>query len=184
MIESCGKWIKINSSDPISGRRENAARRRLRVCWRRVCAVSFVSTFSTVPFGLERKLEARSVAFIMYFHVVCSSEFFAVPSRRKSTRNLFSQATKLMVLMDHEFAGNSTGPPCAFLQCFFHMGISLPLGKQLIGKCLFITRHDPSHRAEPPSSYSSPCTSLPTLVPITPLALQLGRRPWGNAVNP
>ena len=35
----------------------------------------------------------------------------------------------------------------------------------------------------PFSSYSS-CTSLPTLVPITPLALQLRRRPWGNAVNP
>ena len=44
----------------------------------------------------------------------------------------------------------------------------------------FITCHDPSRRAMPPFSYSSPCTSLPTLVPITPLALQLRRRSWGQ----
>ena len=41
----------------------------------------------------------------------------------------------------------------------------------------FITRQDISRRALPPSSSSSPCTSLPTLVPITPLALQLRRQP-------
>ena len=48
----------------------------------------------------------------------------------------------------------------------------------------FITRHDPSRCTLPPFSSYSSCTSLPTLVPITPLALQLRRRPWGNAVNP
>ena len=43
---------------------------------------------------------------------------------------------------------------------------------------------NPSCRALSPFSYSSPCTSLPTLVPITPLALHLRRRLWEKAVNP
>ena len=69
----------------------------------------------------------------MYFHLVCSPEFFAVASGMKSTRKLFRQVTELMVLRDHEFVVNPTSPPFAFLSCPFHMGISLPLGKQRIG---------------------------------------------------
>ena len=69
----------------------------------------------------------------MYFHLECSSEFFAVASGRKSTRKLFRQATELMAVIDHEFVGTSTSPPFAFLSCPFHIGISRPLGKRLIG---------------------------------------------------
>ena len=69
----------------------------------------------------------------MYFHLVYSPEVLVVASGRKSTRKLFHQATELMVTMDHEFLGNSTSPPCAFLSCRFHMAISLPLGKGLTG---------------------------------------------------
>ena len=46
-------------------------------------------------------------------------------------RKLFRQVTELMVTKDHEFVGNSTSPPFAFLSYPFHMGISLPLGKRL-----------------------------------------------------
>ena len=69
----------------------------------------------------------------MYFHLVCSPEFFAVGSGRRSTRKLFRQATELMVPIDHESVGNSTSPPFAFLSCPLHMGISLLSGKRLIG---------------------------------------------------
>ena len=69
----------------------------------------------------------------MYFHLVCSPEFFAVAFGRKSTRKLFRQATELMVLIDHEFVVNPTSLPFVFLPCPFHMGISLPLGKRLLG---------------------------------------------------
>ena len=69
----------------------------------------------------------------MYFHLVCSTESFTVTFGRKSTVNLFHQATELMVLIDHGFVGNSTSPPFAFLSCPFHTGISLPLGKRLEG---------------------------------------------------
>ena len=67
----------------------------------------------------------------MYFHLVYSREFFAVASRTKSTRKLFRQVTEFMVTKDHDFVGNSTSPPFAFLSYPFHMGISLPLGKGL-----------------------------------------------------
>ena len=69
----------------------------------------------------------------MYFHLVCSPEFFAAASERKSTRKHFCQATQLMDLIDHEFVENSTSPPFAVLSCPFHMDISLLLGKRLTG---------------------------------------------------
>ena len=115
MIESCGKSIKIDYSDPISRRREKVVRRRLRTCWRRVSGASFVLTFWPVPLRLEGKLRDGSVGFFMYFHLVCSPEYFAVASERKSTRKPFREATELIVLIDHEFVGNSTSPPFAFL---------------------------------------------------------------------
>ena len=69
----------------------------------------------------------------MYFHLACSPEFFAVASGRKWTRKLFRPATELMVLIDHEFVGNSTSPLFSFLSCPFHMGISLFTGRRPIG---------------------------------------------------
>ena len=48
----------------------------------------------------------------------------------------------------------------------------------------FLTRHGSSQRPLQPVSYSSPCTSLLTLVPVTPLALQLRRRPSGKSGEP
>ena len=48
-------------------------------------------------------------------------------------RKLFRQATTLMDLKDHEFVGNPTSPPFAFLPCHCHMGISLFFGKRVLG---------------------------------------------------
>ena len=39
----------------------------------------------------------------MYFHLVCSPEFFAVAFSRKSTRKAFRRSCELMLLNDHEF---------------------------------------------------------------------------------
>ena len=39
----------------------------------------------------------------MYFHPINSPEFFAVASRRKSTRELFRRLGELMVHMHHKF---------------------------------------------------------------------------------
>ena len=50
----------------------------------------------------------------MYFYMECSRKFFAVASGRKSTCKLFRQATEMMVLIDHEFVGNSTSSCSAF----------------------------------------------------------------------
>ena len=125
--------MKIHHSDPISGHPENAARCRLRICWRRVSVASFVLTFSFVALRLKRKLNDGSVGFSMYFNLVYSSEFSANVSGRKSARKPFCQATKLVVVIDHQFVGNSPSPPLAFLSCPCHMGISLPLAKRLIG---------------------------------------------------
>ena len=69
----------------------------------------------------------------MYFHLVCSQEFFAVATGRKLTRKVLRQATELMVLINHEFIGSSTSPPFAFPSCPFYMGISVPYGKRLTG---------------------------------------------------
>ena len=38
----------------------------------------------------------------MYFHLLCSPEFFAVASARKSARKVFRRSLELMVLKDHE----------------------------------------------------------------------------------
>ena len=47
----------------------------------------------------------------MYFHLVCSLEFFALASLRKSTRKLLRRSLQPMVLKDHEFGQNPTFPP-------------------------------------------------------------------------
>ena len=60
----------------------------------------------------------------MYFHLVCSPEFFGVESSRKSARKLFRRSLELMVLKDHEFGQNPTFPPYAFYPWPFHAGIS------------------------------------------------------------
>ena len=66
----------------------------------------------------------------MYFHLVCSPEFFAVASSRKSARKLSGRSLELMVLKDHEFRRNPTFPPYAFHPCPFHVGILLCIGKR------------------------------------------------------
>ena len=66
----------------------------------------------------------------MYFHLVCSPEFFAVAFSRKSTRKAFRRSCELMLLKDHEFARNSTSPPYVLHPCPFHAGISSCLGKR------------------------------------------------------
>ena len=126
MIESCGKLIGINYSDPISGR--NAAQRGLYVVRRRRSVASFVLTFSRVPYRVERRSSAGSVRYFTYLHLVYSPESFAVASQRKSTRKLFRQVTELMVTIDHEFVGKNTSPPFASLSYPFHMGMSFLLG--------------------------------------------------------
>ena len=54
----------------------------------------------------------------MYFHLVCSPEFFAVTFSKKSARK------------DQEFAQNPTSPPYVFHPYPFHAGISSCLGKR------------------------------------------------------
>ena len=66
----------------------------------------------------------------MYFHLVCSPEFFAVACSRKSARKLFRQSLELMVLKYHEFGRNPTFPPYTFHPCPFHVGISLCIVKR------------------------------------------------------
>ena len=66
----------------------------------------------------------------MYFHLVCSAEFLAVASSRKSARKLFRRSLELMVLQDHEFRRNPTFPPYAFHPCPSHVGISLCIAKR------------------------------------------------------
>ena len=52
----------------------------------------------------------------MYFHLVCSPEFFAVASSRKSTREAFLRSCELMVLKDHDKEGpyQDRPPLCPF----------------------------------------------------------------------
>ena len=69
----------------------------------------------------------------LYFHLVCSAEFFAVASERKTARKLFRQSLEFMVLKYHELGQNPTFPPYACHQCPFHVGISLWIGKTAIG---------------------------------------------------
>ena len=66
----------------------------------------------------------------MYFHLVCSPEFFGVASSRKSARKLFCRSLELMVLKDHEIGQNPTFPSYAFHPCPFHVGILLCIGKR------------------------------------------------------
>ena len=132
MITFSVKSIKIPISNPISDRREIAARCRLGSGLRRFSVASFVLDLSPVPLRLERKSRAGSEGFLMYFHLVCSPEIFAVASGRKSTRKVFRPAPKLMDLKDHEFRQNPTSPPYAFLSWLFHVGISLCLGKRVM----------------------------------------------------
>ena len=69
----------------------------------------------------------------MYFHLVCSPEFFAVAFARKSARKVFRRSLELMVLKEHEFGRYSTSPPNALHPCPFHVGISRCIGKRAIG---------------------------------------------------
>ena len=69
----------------------------------------------------------------MYFHLVCSPEFFAVASARKSARKVFRQWLELMVLKDHEFGRYPTSPPYALYPCPLHVDVSLCIGRRAIG---------------------------------------------------
>ena len=66
----------------------------------------------------------------MYFHLVCSPEFFAVASSGKSARKLFRRLLELMVFKHHEFGRNPTFPPYALHPCPFHVGILRCIGKR------------------------------------------------------
>ena len=88
--------------------------------------------FSRVLLRFWRNLRAGSRGFFLYFHLVCSQEFFAFASERKSARKLFRQLLELMVLKDHEFRRNPTFPSYASHPCPFHAGISLCMGKRAI----------------------------------------------------
>ena len=67
----------------------------------------------------------------MYFHLVCSAEFFSNAPGVKSTQEVFRQVTELMVAIDHEFLGNPTSLPFPFLSFPCQMGIWLSLQKRL-----------------------------------------------------
>ena len=66
----------------------------------------------------------------MYFHLVCSPEFFAVAFSRKSARKAFRRSCQLMLLKDHEFARYHTSLPYVLQPCPFHAGTSSCLGKR------------------------------------------------------
>ena len=66
----------------------------------------------------------------MYFHLVCSPEFFAVSFSRNSARKAFRPLCELILLKDHEFGRNPTSPPYVFHPRPFHVGISLCIGKR------------------------------------------------------
>ena len=69
----------------------------------------------------------------MYFHLVCSPEFLAVASARKSAPKVFRRSLELMDLKDHEFGRYPTCPPYVLHPCPLHVGISLCIGKGAIG---------------------------------------------------
>ena len=69
----------------------------------------------------------------MYFHLVCSPEFFTEASARKSARNVFLRSLELTVLKDHEFGWYPTSPPYALYPCPLRVVISLCIGKRAIG---------------------------------------------------
>ena len=82
----------------------------------------------------------------MYFHLVCSPEFFAVASARKSARKVFRRSLELIVLEDHNFGRYFTTLPYAFHPCPFDLGKSLSIGEWARG---MIRHHmgvvNPSH---------------------------------------
>ena len=127
------KSVKYPISTAISNCREIAAFCCLRARSRRFSVASLVMDFSRVPLRFQRNLRAGSRGFFLYLHLVCSAEFFAVASERKSARKLFRRSLELMVLKDHEFGRNPTFPPYALHSCPFHVGISLCVGKRAIG---------------------------------------------------
>ena len=55
----------------------------------------------------------------MYFHLVCSPEFFAVTFSRKSARKAFRRSCELMLLKDQEFAQPLRLPPMSFIHAPF-----------------------------------------------------------------
>ena len=69
----------------------------------------------------------------MYFHLVCSPEFFAVPSARKSAHKVLRRSLELMDLKDHGFGWHPTSPPYASHPYPLHVGISPCTGKRAIG---------------------------------------------------
>ena len=69
----------------------------------------------------------------MYFHLVCSPEFFAVASARKSAHKVLRRSLELMVLRDIEFGRHPTSPPYASHPCPLHVGISPCIGRRAIG---------------------------------------------------
>ena len=64
-----------------------------------------------VPLRFEENLRAGSGGLFLYFHLVCSPEFFAVASERKSARKFFRRSLELMVLKNHEFGQKPYIPP-------------------------------------------------------------------------
>ena len=66
----------------------------------------------------------------MYFHLVCSPEFFAVAFSRKSARKAFRRSCELMLLKDDEFGRNATSPPYVSHPCPSHADISSCIGKR------------------------------------------------------
>ena len=79
----------------------------------------------------------------MYFHLVCSPEFFAVASMRKSSRKLFRRSLELMVLKDHEFEREPYIPPLClssiplsrgYITLYREAGIGDVLGSQWVSQ--------------------------------------------------
>ena len=66
----------------------------------------------------------------MYFHLVCSPEFFAVASSRKSARKLSVDRWNSWFSRTMSWDRNPTFPPYAFHPWPFHAGISFCIGKR------------------------------------------------------
>ena len=84
----------------------------------------------------------------MYFHLVCSPEFFAVAFSGKSARKTFRRSCELMLLKDHEFERNATSSPYVFHPCPFHAGISSCIGKRAM------TVFQAAYRSRKPKSFA------------------------------
>ena len=99
----------------------------------RVLAPTFRGEFCCGLFSCTIEVTKEVKDWICRVLHVLSSSVLSDAAGRKSTRKVFCEATELIVTMDYEFVGNSTSLPFSFLSCPLHMGISLPLGKRLIG---------------------------------------------------